>query len=70
MLDDLRRPAQGLLDPVFAFVMPVVAPIEPDMAQTRKYVLKCLREEEFDAVAIHDISRMNGRFEHQSFGVH
>src|SRR5947209_16411125 len=69
MLDNLSRPPQRILNPVFAFPLAVIAPIEPNMVKQRKLSLNPVYKQ-FDAIAIHDIRRMNFRFEDKALRVY
>jgi hypothetical protein len=69
MLDDLRRPAEGLFNPVLALASAVVAGIEPDLVQARELRRDGIRQQELDPSAVHAGGRMDADSEDQAVRV-
>lgn len=69
MSHHLRRPVQGLFNPVFALVLPIVAAVEPDVTQSREPGVDIVSQKWIDAIAVHDVGRMDGRPEDEPFGI-
>jgi hypothetical protein len=68
MVHQLFRPSQCLFDPVLAFALAVVAAINPHVAQLREVLAQTI-EQQFDAVAVHDVRRMHLHLEQKPLGI-
>ena len=69
MLDNLGCAAQGILNPVFAFPFAMVASVEPDMMKLRKLSCSTI-DEQFYAIAVHDIGSMDFGFQDKALCVY
>ncbi len=67
--DDLHRPPQSLLHPVFALALAVVTRVQPQVRESREPLLNPLQKQLY-AIPVHNARGVNLRFQHQPLGVH